>query len=77
MIGETIWEMILTMLIGAFCGLVAGQFVENRENLLMTILIGMCITLFVLVIYYGYLAFKEYKREKRKEKLNRRGAYIR
>lgn len=77
MIGETIWEMILTMLIGAFCGLIAGQFVENRENLLMIILIGMCITLFLLSIYYGYLAFKEYKREKRKAKLNRRGAYIR
>lgn len=77
MIGETIWEMTLTMLIGAFCGLIAGQFVENRENLLMIILIGMCISLFFLAVYYGYLTFKEYKREKRRAKLNRRGAYIR
>ena len=29
---ETIWEIVLACLVGAFFGLIAAQFLPNREN---------------------------------------------
>lgn len=77
MISETIWDITLTCLIGAFCGLVAGQFVAQREMVLTCVMIGMAIFLVFLTIYYGFLAWREWKREQRKNKRNARGGYSR
>lgn len=77
MISETIWDISLTCLLGAFCGLVVGQFVEQREMVLTCVMIGMAIFLVFLTIYYGFLAWRKWKCEQKKNKRNARGGYIR
>lgn len=77
MISETLWDLILVWILGAFGGLVVGQFVEPREQIMFCILVGMTIGTFFLVVYYGVLAYKEYKREKKKNKHMMRGGYSR
>lgn len=78
MLNETIWDLILTWLISAFCGLVVGQFVEPREMILTIIMWSMSIGTVLLIIYYAWLAWREWKREqKRKNRNIYRGGYIR
>lgn len=77
MVSETLWDVVLMCLIGAFCGMVAGQFVEPRELILQCIFTGMMVMLVVLCFYYGFLAWREWKREQRKNKRNTRGGYSR
>lgn len=78
MLNDTIWDIILTWLISAFCGLVVGQFVEPREMILIIIMWSMSIGTVLLVIYYAWLAWREWKREQRKKNRNiYRGGYIR
>ena len=48
---ETLWSIILACLIGAFCGLIAAQFLPNRENVIMAIFVG--IILLFLVFNVG------------------------
>lgn len=77
MISETLWDLILVWILGAFGGLVVGQFVEPCEQIMLCILIGMTIGTLFLIVYYGVLAYKEYKREKKKNKHMMRGGYSR
>lgn len=77
MISDTLWDVTLMCLLGAFGGLVVGQFVEPREQLMMCVLVGMMIMLIVLTVYYGICAYKEWKREQRKNKKMYRGGYSR
>lgn len=70
MLNDTIWDIILTWLISAFCGLVVGQFVEPREMILTVIMWSMSIGTVLLVIYYAWLAWHEWKREQRKKNRN-------
>lgn len=77
MVSETLWDVVLVCLIGAFCGLVVGQFVEPRELILQCIFTGMMIMLVALCFYYGFLAWREWKREQKKNKRNARGGYSR
>ena len=74
---ETIWEIILACLIGAFCGLVAAQFFPDRETAVMIIFIGMIATLSLLTIYYFFSWRAEVRREKRQERINRRSGFSR
>ena len=74
---ETLWEIVLACLIGAFCGLVAAQFFPNREIAVMIIFIGMIATLSLLTIYYFFSWRAEVRREKRQERVNRRSGYSR
>jgi membrane protein DedA with SNARE-associated domain len=77
MISETLWDSTLVCLIGAFFGLVVGQFVEPREAIMKCILIGMMIGMILLTIYYAILAYREWKREQKKNKRMYRGGYSR
>lgn len=77
MVNETLWDIALMCLIGAFCGMVVGQFVEPRELILQCVFTGMMVMLVILCIYYGFLAWREWKHEQRKKKRNARGGYIR
>ena len=70
MLNDTIWDIVLTWLISAFCGLVVGQFVEPREMILTGIMWSMSIGTVLLVIYYAWLAWREWKREQRKKNRN-------
>ena len=74
---ETLWSIILACLIGAFCGLVAAQFLPNRENVIMAIFIGIIITLCLLVIYYFFSWRAEVRRERKRNNINRRSGYSR
>ena len=74
---ETLWSIILACLIGAFCGLIAAQFLPNRENVVMAIFIGMIATLSLLTIYYFFSWRAEVRREKRQERVNKRSGYSR
>ena len=74
---ETLWSIILACLIGAFCGLVAAQFLPNRENVIMTIFVGIIATLCLLVVYYFFSWRAEVRKEKRREQINRRSGYSR
>ena len=74
---ETLWEIILTCLIGAFFGLIAAQFLPNRESVVMVVFIGMIIALSLLTICYFFLWRAEVRREKRQERINRRSGYSR
>ena len=74
---ETLWSIILACLIGAFFGLIAAQFLPNRENVVMAIFIGMIIALSLLTIYYFFSWRAEVRREKRRERINRRSGYSR
>ena len=74
---ETIWEIVLACLIGAFFGLVAAQFLPNRENVVMAIFIGMIATLSLLTIYYFFSWRAEVRKERRRERINRRSGYSR
>lgn len=74
---ETLWEIVLACLIGAFCGLVAAQFFPNRETAVMIIFIGMIAALFLLAIYYFFSWRAEVRKEKRRERINRRSGYSR
>ena len=74
---ETIWEIVLACLIGAFLGLIIAQFLPDRENIVMAIFIGMIIALSLLTIYYFFLWWAEVRREKRQERINRRSGYSR
>ena len=74
---ETLWSIILACLIGAFCGLVAAQFLPNRENVIMAIFIGIIVTLCLLVIYYFFLWRAEVRKEKKRERINKRSGYSR
>lgn len=77
MISETLWDSTLVCLIGAFFGLVVGQFVEPREKILMCIFIGMMVGMILLTAYYAVLAYKEWKREQKRNKRMYRGGYNR
>lgn len=78
MISETLWDSALMCLIGAFFGLVIGQFIEPRETIMKCILIGMMIGMILLTIYYAILAYREWKREQKKKRRSiYRGGYIR
>ena len=70
MLNDTIWDIVLTWLISAFCGLVVGQFVEPREMILTVIMWSMSIGTVLLVIYYAWLAWREWKCEQRKKNRN-------
>ena len=74
---ETIWEIVLACLVGAFFGLIVAQFLPNRENVVMVVFVGMIITLSLLTIYYFFLWRAEVRREKRQERINRRSGYSR
>ena len=74
---ETLWSIILACLIGAFCGLIVAQFLPNRENVIMTIFVGIIITLCLLVVYYFFLWRAEVRKEKKRERINRRGGFSR
>lgn len=74
---ETIWSIVLTCLIGAFCGLVAAQFFPDRETAVMVIFIGMIAALSLLTIYYIFSWRAEARKEKKMERINRRSGYSR
>ena len=74
---ETLWSIILACLIGAFCGLIAAQFLPNRENVIMAIFIGIIITLCLLVIYYFFSWRAEVRKEKKRGRINKRSGYSR
>ena len=74
---ETLWSIILACLIGAFCGLIAAQFLPNRENVVMAIFIGMIATLSLLTIYYFFSWRAEVRKEKRRNRINRRSGFSR
>lgn len=74
---ETIWEIVLACLVGAFFGLIVAQFLPNRENVVMVVFVGMIITLSLLTIYYFFLWRAEVRKEKRQERINRRSGYSR
>ena len=74
---ETLWEIVLACLIGAFAGLVIAQFLPNRESVIMAIFIGMIATLSLLTIYYFFSWRAEVCREKRQKRINRRSGYSR
>ena len=76
-IKETFWEIALVCLVGAFFGLIAAQFLPNRENVVMAVFIGMFIALSLLTICYFFLWRAEVRREKRQERINRRSGYSR
>ena len=77
MLADTLWDAALVCLIGAFCGLVVGQFIEPREQIMFCILVGMMIGMILLTIYYGYLAYKEWKQEQKRNKTMYRSGYHR
>ena len=74
---ETIWSIVLACLIGAFCGLVVAQFLPNRENVIMTIFVGIIATLCLLVVYYFFSWRAEVRRERKRNNINRRSGYSR
>ena len=74
---ETLWSIILACLIGAFCGLVVAQFLPNRENVIMTIFVGIIATLCLLVVYYFFSWRAEVRRERKRNNINRRSGYSR
>ena len=74
---ETLWSIILACLIGAFCGLIAAQFLPNRENVIMTIFVGIIATLCLLVVYYFFSWRAEVRRERKRNNINRRSGYSR
>lgn len=74
---ETLWSIVLTCLIGAFCGLIAAQFLPNRETVIKAIFIGMIAALFLLAIYYFFSWRAEVRKEKKRERINRRSGYSR
>ena len=74
---ETLWEIVLACLIGAFCGLVAAQFFPNRETAIMTVFIGMIAVLSLLTIYYIFSWRAEVRKEKKRGRINRRSGYSR
>ena len=74
---ETLWSIVLTCLIGAFCGLVVAQFLPNRENVIMAIFIGIIATLCLLVVYYFFSWRAEVRRERKRNNINRRSGYSR
>ena len=74
---ETLWNIILTCLIGAFAGLITAQLFPNRETVIMAIFIGMIATLSLLTIYYFFSWRAEVRKEKKRERINRRSGYSR
>ena len=74
---ETIWEIVLACLVGAFFGLVVAQFLPNRENVLMAVFIGMIVTLCLLAVCYLFALWTEIRKERRRERINRRSGYSR
>ena len=74
---ETLWEIVLACLIGAFFGLIVAQFLPNRENVVMAVFIGMIIVLSILTIYYFIEWRIEVCKEKKKERLDKRSGYSR
>lgn len=74
---ETLWSIVLTCLIGAFCGLIVAQFLPNRETVITTIFIGMIAALSLLTVYYFFSWRAEVRKEKKREQINRRSGYSR
>ena len=74
---ETIWSIVLTCLIGAFCGLIVAQFFPNRETVITAIFIGMIVALSLLTIYYFFSWRAEVRKEKKREQISRRSGYSR
>ena len=74
---ETLWSIVLTCLIGAFCGLVVAQFLPNRENVIMTIFVGIIVTLCLLVVYYFFSWRAEVRKERKRNNINRRSGFSR
>ena len=74
---ETLWEIVLACLIGAFCGLVAAQFFPNRETAVVIIFIGMIAALSLLTIYYFFSWRAEARRERKRNNISRRSGYSR
>ena len=77
MISDTLWDIALTCLIGAFIGLVVGQFVEPRDKIMFCIFVGMMICMTLLIIFYSIQAYKEWKREQKRNKNMYRSGYNR
>ena len=74
---ETLWNIVLACIIGAFAGLIIAQFFPNRETAVMIIFIGMIIALSLLTIYYFFSWRAEVRKERRRERINRRSGYSR
>lgn len=74
---EALWEIIIACAVGAFFGLIVGQFLPDRENVVMAVFIGMIITISLLTICYFFSWLAEVRREKRQERINRRSGYSR
>ena len=76
-IKETLWQIILACLIGAFLGMVIAQFIPNRNNIMMVIFIGIIVVLSILTIYYFIEWRIEVHKDKKRERINRRSGYSR
>ena len=74
---ETLWNIVLACIIGAFAGLIIAQFFPNRETAVMIIFIGMIIALSLLTSYYFFSWRAEVRKERRRERINRRSGYSR
>ena len=74
---ETLWSIVLTCLIGAFCGLIVAQFLPNRENVIMAIFVGIIATLCLLVVYYFFSWRAEVRKERKRNNINRRSGFSR
>ena len=74
---ETLWSIILACLIGAFAGLIAAQFLPNRENVIMAIFVGIIATLCLLVVYYFFSWRAEVRKERKRNNINKRSGYSR
>ena len=63
---ETLLDIILTIIIGSFFGMVAAQFLEPRAIVLTCVLAGIIFCMTILAAYTTYKTIKEAKRERRK-----------
>lgn len=79
MLTDTIWDLTLAWLISGFTGMVVGQFIEPREMILTIIMWSMAIGTVLLIIYYAFLAWREWKHEQKKSRYGSiyRGRYVR
>ena len=79
MLSDTIWDLVLAWLISGFIGMVVGQFIEPREMILTVIMWSMAIGTVFLIIYYAFLAWREWKHEQKKHRRGSiyRGRYVR
>lgn len=72
-----VFEFLLWIIGGSFFGLVIGQFLPNRESIILCILICQTLSAFILLIIAAIDLYKYYKRERRLAKRGNRGGFIR